>query len=196
VASDPNILVGYLDRKCRTFDYHRKELLSMVPQFRKLISNYNFKKPVIRYFDGVEGIKYLMHDSIESKNLLYSFCPAHKWISGDLKSFFADYGKYFRSGAFLKVILPDIPEVKDFVANNFGYFKLVSTLYFPLGKFKDMFENQINIYDDKVAIMHMVRGEEYGIMIESKEFFNAQKIIFETVWNQHEINKIKTGDLV
>jgi sugar-specific transcriptional regulator TrmB len=183
VASDPNILVGFLDRKCRTLDYHREELLTMVPQFRKLISNYEFKKPVIRYFEGMEGVKYLMSDSDCAGGVLYSYCPAHKWVMNC---------DFFRNMKNAKIVLPDTLAVREMFEN----LKSVHALYLPLKRFEEMFENQINIYNDRVVIIHMNSCEEYGIMIESREFYRAQKSIFETLWKQYENKQIETGDFV
>ena len=43
----------------------------------------------------------------------------------------------------------------------------------------DVFENEMNIYNDKLAIIHLERGEEYGVVIQSKEIAAMQRGIFE-----------------
>ncbi|MFA6991714.1 MAG: helix-turn-helix domain-containing protein [Candidatus Gracilibacteria bacterium] len=197
VGGDPNILVGYIDRKCQLFDYYRQEVLSMVPQFRKLSGNYVFKKPTITYFEGVEGIKHVMNDSTRNNGLLFSFCPLHKWLNGKLKNFFFEYWKDLKVNSKTRILLLDLPEIKEHLPkiNILSCFKSAEVLFFNSGCQNDMFENQINIYDDKVTIIHVDRAEEYGIMIQSKDFYKAQKTIFETIWSEHEKNK-KTTDSI
>lgn len=155
----------------------------MVPQFRKLISNYEFKKPIIRYFEGMESVKYLMSDCACGGGVLYSYCPAHKLTANC---------DFFRNMKDSMIVLPETTSIRKIFEN----LKSVQTLYLPLKRFEEMFENHINIYNDKVVIIHMNNGEEYGIMIESKEFYRAQKAIFETFWAQYENKQIKTGGFV
>ena len=40
----------------------------------------------------------------------------------------------------------------------------------------------MNIYNDKVSILHLKRGEEYGIVIENQQIANMHKIIFDHAW--------------
>ncbi|MDD3862222.1 MAG: hypothetical protein PHP74_05065, partial [Candidatus Gracilibacteria bacterium] len=45
-----------------------------------------------------------------------------------------------------------------------------------------MFENQISIYNNKVSIIHLEKGEEYGVILESKDVADMQRAIFELAW--------------
>jgi len=57
----------------------------------------------------------------------------------------------------------------------------------------------VNIYDDKVAVVSLEKGFEFGVLIESAEFAKTQKSIFDLAWrgamihNEEYENKRKKG---
>jgi sugar-specific transcriptional regulator TrmB len=175
IANDPNCLIGYIDRKCRTFDYYREDFVVMVPKFRNLGSEYSFRKPVVKFFEGVEGCRYVMNDALKAKGEICSFIPIHKYLLPSMKDFIIEKLKF-------RAIVPELPDVREF----FEGVDSVRLLYVPPTQLENIFENQINIYDDKVTIMHWEKGEEYGVVINSKEVASLQRLIFEMAWKGFE----------
>jgi len=49
-----------------------------------------------------------------------------------------------------------------------------------------MFDNEMNIYNDKVALIHLDKGKEYGVIIESKEIADMHRMIFDMAWKGFE----------
>jgi len=137
-ANDPNCLIGYLDRKCKTFDYYRSELVSIIPEFRGIFQKYEFIKPIVSYFDGREAVDQLMDDAISFSGEMYS-C------------------------------------LKD----RAGKITLERDLQNDLSEFKHV----ISVYKDKVSILNKVRGNEYAVVIQSKEIADIHKIIFNVARN-------------
>ncbi len=185
-ANDPNCLIGFLDRKCRTFDYYRNEMLSMVDTFRALAEARVEKKPIVRYFDGLEGVKAIMDDVIDSGAKEYmAYLCLDKWFESGLKGFLLDF-KNRRAkdrGISLRAIAPDLPEVRDFFDSNYDFFDDLTQVFYV----KDLsnlgiFENGLNIYGDMVSIIHLNGGSGFGVVIESREIADMQRAIFEMAW--------------
>lgn len=185
VANDPNCLIGYVDRKCKVYDYYRSELLSIIPKFRSLVGMYSFKKPIVSYYDGVEGVKHVMYDALSAKGDCSAYLCLHKWFKSGMRDFLLEY-KDFRIATkkiSLKAIVPDAIEVRAFFNENYDKDDRLTDVRYFAGDCEDIFENEMNIYDDKVAIIHLDRGQEYGVVIQSKEICLMQKGIFQMVWN-------------
>ncbi|MFA5948380.1 MAG: helix-turn-helix domain-containing protein [Candidatus Gracilibacteria bacterium] len=186
-ANDPNCLIGYVDRKCQTYDYYRNEILNIVPKFRDLKGNFTFKAPVISYFEGIEGVKHVMHDALTANEEFLSFIPLDKWLSFGLKDFLLEYKdfKMMNNKIKLKVIVPDNNDVKIFFNENYSDFpELTEILYLKDFFGSDIFENQVNVYNDKVAIIQLESGKEYAVIIQSKDIHLMHRMFFELCWKK------------
>lgn len=185
VANDPNCLINYVERKCRTYDNCRADLLMLIPKYRELMNNYIFRKPVVTYHDGLEGVKYVMYDALKASGTCFAYLCLHQWFKSGLKDFLLEY-KDFRIATKqipLNAIVPDTPEVRAFFKDNYDENnKLTVVRYLSDEKCRQLFENEMNIYDDKVAIIHLEKGQEFGVIIQSKEIANMQKSIFQLAW--------------
>ncbi len=185
-ANDPNCLISYLDGKCRTLDYYKSELLTAIPKFRSLQGVLDFNKPVVSYFDGPDGVKHVLYDSLNASRYFYAYLCIDKWLEGGMEDFLVDYknSRIYNRKIPMKGIVADLTEVKNFFNSNYatGQKDMTELLYLDPVEFGSMFENEMNIYDDKVAIMHLDKGNEYGVLIENPEIASTHKVIFEMVW--------------
>jgi len=184
-ANDPNCLIGYADRKCRTFDYYRTELITLVPKFRDLCGEYSFSPPLVSYFEGIEGVKHVMSDALSAKDEFWSFLAIHKFLDSGMKEFLDQYNdsRISDKKVKLRAIAPDTKEVRAFFgkySKNFS--EMTDILFISDVQMGQKFNTQINIYNDKIAILHLEKGEEYGVIIESKEIVAMQRAIFELAW--------------
>lgn len=185
-ANDPNCLISYLDGKCRTLDYYRSELLNAIPKFRSLCNVYTFKRPVVSYFDGIDGVKSVMYDSLNAAEYFYAYLCVDKWIEAGMKDFLIDYkhSRVHGRRVPMKGISVDTVRVKKFFEDDrCEEDDMTEILYLDPKNFGEMLKNEMNVYDDKVAIMHLERGNEYGVLIENSDMAFMQKMIFEMVWN-------------
>lgn len=186
VANDPNCLIGFLDRKCRTFDYYRDEMLGLVSEFRSLAGARIVKKPVVRYFEGVEGVKNVMYDVLNSGEKEYlGYLCLDKWFESGMRDFLIDFKnkRVNDIGLRLRAIAPDTSEAREFFEKNYDLNDGMTEIFFvkDFGNF-GVFENGMNIYGDKVAILHLDGPITYGVVIESKEIADMQRAIFEMAW--------------
>lgn len=173
VPNDPNCLIGYVDRKCKIYDYYREELIHHIPKFRSLIEQYDFKKPIIRYFDGIEGVKHVIAD--DSGKDFMAYLAIENWLKFGLEDLLKECEKIP-----VKVIVPDSKNTRKFLEQ--ALFSSSNILFLPHEDLPEVFENDILIYENKVSIIHLNRGMEYAVVIESHELANMQHTIFEMVW--------------
>ncbi len=189
-ANDPNCLIGYLDQQCQVFDYYKTELLASIPKYRSLVSDYKFEKPVVSYFDGVEGVKYVMNDALNTEDVTRAYCPLPKWLGSGLKNFLLEYKdiRIMNKKVALRAITPDTVEVRAFFKNNYDAKNIMTKfLFVDESMYPGFFENEMSIYDDKVAIMHLDKGEEYGVLIQDPQVSAMHKIIFDMAWSGFEL---------
>ncbi|MBD3361056.1 MarR family transcriptional regulator [Candidatus Peregrinibacteria bacterium] len=192
MANDPNALIGYIDRKCRIFDYQRSQLIAAIPEFRSICGNCSFKKPVVSYFDGREGLKHVMYDALKAKDLFRSYLPLHKWLEAGMEEFLIEFRnlKILNKKIILKTIVPDNKKIHRYFEENYeNYMDLTDILYISISDFESIFENGMNIYNDKVSILHLDKGHEYGVVIQSEQIAEMHKVIFDMAWNGFRIKK-------
>lgn len=150
-----------------------------MPDLRSLMGNYH-RKPHVRYFEGIEGIRKVYSDTLTAKDTLLNFAN-----SEIVRQFWKEYDEQYiqkrvKNGIFLKGIAPDDAmgrKVHGKDKKNLREIRLVNAKEFPM-------QNEINIYDNKVAIISFSEDEAdiFGVIIESKEVADTQRQIFEMAW--------------
>ena len=186
-ANDPNCLVAYLDRRCRTYDYYKSEILTVIPDLRSLSTDVVSTKPVVRYLEGIESVNNLLYDVVSSDVPLRGYLGFDCSLNKDLKSFWFNF---FDSKAFdsvdVKLVLPESNKIKNFFrqfsSNNF------ISLAISFINIEEFSENLIFLYSDKVLIISFKSTNEYCIVIESEDLYNFYKIFFDQAWGSFNNN--------
>ena len=171
-AEDPRKLEDQLEERKVKFKKILPELLS--------IANFIDKKPKIRYFEGIEGIKEVYRDTLN-----YPKTETLAWVSADAVSYFDinwlwDFYvlKRAENKIWQRSIAPDVKymeNVKMHDQKHLRQTRLISPEKFP-------FEVEINLYgNNSIGIMSF--KEQFGLIIESKKIYNTLKSIFEMNWN-------------
>ncbi len=169
VASDPRDLELKLDQQ-------RSILKNILPELLS-ISNLIDKKPKIRFFDGIEGIKEIYLDTLK-----YVGQPLWAWVTDevfdDLDKEFAEYyvSKRAENKIMAYVIAPDTQKIKNYKAGD-----MKSLRQTRIDPESSNIEVEMDIYgNNKVAIMSF--GEGFGLIVESKKIYNTLKSIFDISW--------------
>lgn len=159
-------------------------LKKSLPELKSL-SGAKFRKPHVRYFEGWEGVRHVYDDTLTAKTEILNFANSQvvreRWPQYD-EEYVAERVK---RGIRLRGIAPNDAAGKRVHGEDrqrLREIRLVSAKDFD-------FTNEINIYDDKVAISTFAQGREvFGIIIESREVAETQRQIFEMAWRfaKHE----------
>jgi sugar-specific transcriptional regulator TrmB len=193
-AADPQTIVKSLESKEKEIEENRNEFIELLPDFYALTNPLSIK-PKVKFYEGEEGVKRAMNDTLSSTEPILAWSAYNSWLNTTpkLHKFVKDYAKE-------RVEKYKIP-VKVLVEDTKTVRKYLLTEYPPLSSKKDPlmeirwipkdvphFENEINIYNDKVSIVSLAKNELLGIVIESHEISKTHKAIFEMAWKAGKKN--------
>lgn len=153
-------------------------LKKALPELKSIHEKY-LTKPDMTLYEGFNGLKHIMEDTltVSNKELLV-------WADPEIATQ-SVIGKYYptyierkvKKGIWVRGIVNDNPTSKEFVAKGkeeLRKLKLVAKDKFP-------FENEINIYDDKVAIIS--HEDQIGVIIQNKAIADTQRSMFELCYS-------------
>ncbi len=151
----------------------------VLPELRSLQGAKN-RKPTVRFFEGWDGVKHIYEHTLTAHSEILNFAN-----SAILRSHWKNYDEEYvaervKRGIELRGIAPDDAEGKRVQGrdkNSLREIRLVPKKDFT-------FDNEINIYDNTVAIISFgsESHEIFGVLIESKEVAETQRQIFEMAW--------------
>ncbi len=170
--AEPEILLKKLKKR-------ENELTEIMPILNSLYNKPNSRKPIIKYYEGVEGIKEMYNDSLTSlkrgeEMLVYCGQDILRYLPKYVDQYVKERVK---KGIRVRGIYKKTKELITYMDKNkeqLREVKLVNEIMFSLN-------NEINIYNNKLAIASYNK-EFFGILIESEEVFKSQKTIFELAW--------------
>ena len=137
-------------------------------------------RPVVSYFEGVEGVKKVYRDSLTSKTPILALVETsevepnvYKWVTTE----------YVQDRIAAKIPVQAIVTTGDLTTTytkkdeaELRETKTISSKEFP-------FEQEINIYDDKVAIINHKSGSKLlGIIISDPTITNTFRSWFHLTW--------------
>lgn len=149
-----------------------------LPELRSL-QGAKYRKPRVRFFEGIEGIRHVYQDTLTAKSELLNVAN-----SAVVRRFWSNYDEEYvaervKRGISLRGIALDDETGKRVHGEDKQRLREIRLV--PAREFD--FTNEINIYDHKVAICSFGSEKElFGIVIESKEVAETQKQIFEMAW--------------
>jgi sugar-specific transcriptional regulator TrmB len=175
----PTELLTIADEKYEVLSRTKKDLQTILPN---LLSTYTLstEKPVVRTYEGVEGIKQVYLDTIAEGKTIYAVAqvtevePAiHKWLEGPYMR------KRVGSKVHAKVIVSATRGIQQYLKKDISSFR--TTITVPATTFP--FEQEMNIYGDKVAFIHHKKGEPLiGIIITHAGIAKTMKASFDLMW--------------
>lgn len=182
---EPEKLEEYAKTQQEQAEENYKKIQKILPQLKSLTGDLVLA-PKVKYYEGVEGIKTIYHDTIEVLKKLpkqeriklsYSSAPE---VSHELRNFLDDYiHQRKKEGIRVKGIFPESKRSREYLKK--------SKQHGAEGRImpKDIalkFDTEISIYGDKIAIMSLKKERLHGVMIESEEIANTERAIFELAW--------------
>lgn len=170
-AEDPRKIKDQIEEKNKTIENILPELLS--------IANAIDKKPKIKFYEGVDGVK-----EIYKEILKYPSQEVSSWISET--AFFDTYSDFFydyfipqrrKNKIWARSIIPDNQEMLEYKNREIEELrksKIISAKRYPI-------KASINLYG-KNQISIIAFEEKMGLIIESEKIYITLKSIFEMNW--------------
>ena len=153
----------------------KNKVSKLIPQLLSF-TNLLDKKPQIRYFEGSEGIKEVLKDTLDHPEqeicMLYS-------IKEFEDNFFSEYyvPERIKRKISARALLPDNAAMRELSSHNqrdLRQSKFISPALFS-------FNITIMIYG-KNKINMVSYEEKFGLIIESQAIHDSLKSLFETMW--------------
>jgi len=149
-----------------------------------MVSDYNLTtgKPNVRFFEGFDGVRKVLEDSLQSKEEILSYADIlviNKYIS-DINGWYVAQRE--KKNIKKRAILIDSPEARKILA---GYHRAITDnrllkLETPL------FESIMQIYDGKVSYITLSDDQMIGIIVEDRAVYEMHKALFNVTWSKAE----------
>lgn len=185
-ATPPEHLLYFFEQKKKEIDADQKKLEEFLPDLNAL-ANANGCKPQIRFYEGAEGIEKVMDDTLNSKTPICCISSIDGWLRREItKKYMARYvsRRIYDKKIPIRVITFDTPlgrKYADEWCPDRENIEMTHNRWFP--KHIKNFNNEINIYDNKVSIVALGEHELNGIVIESQEYADTMRVLFEFCWH-------------
>ena len=172
LAEDPEILI-------KKFESRLDEVKDIAPALFKMFQSAT-SRPQIRFYEGVEGIRHLMEESLvmKTKEVFY-WGPAdniieilgtvyiEKWLKRRIKASIQTHG----------LLTQNAPRgSKPFLQTDKNALREVRWL-----STKTIFDGILWLYDNKVMYIASAK-DSFGFIIESDNFTSFMKVIFQSMW--------------
>ncbi len=175
VSENPENIKRVLEEEAVRYQQMAEKAGKMMPDLKSLYSEIE-KKPIVKFYEGLEGLKSLYEDSLTSSEELRSYTSME-----DLKTVLGDYAEdYFAKRKAKGIAIRAIAPASDYAV----YLKKVGSEFLrevrivPADRFN--FSPEIYIYENKMTVMSL--KEKFGVYIESKEIAEALKKAYELAW--------------
>lgn len=150
----------------------------IMPQLNAIYAS-SENKPQIRYYEGIEGIKTVFEDTLTSQNKILHCILSMRDLYAIPGKRFMDYyvQRRIKSGLSIRVIRSKSKEVRkeDWPESQEQKREL---RYAPQNM---IFSMTTYLYDNKVGLIS-TQKENFGMIIESKEFYQTMNNLFESLW--------------
>lgn len=177
-AAHPAKLEEYLGVKEQQIETAKKALASIVPQ---LTSDFNLvsSKPVVQFFEGVDGIERVTRDSLKAIEEIYTYLD-YDAVDKHLPKLNEEYVNK-REGLKIrkKIIAVDTPHARDHVAKTKRQFREVRFITSPYP-----FATAMQIYNDTVSYITLDYKKQISVLIRDEHIVLMHKALFLALWEQ------------
>lgn len=175
VAENPDRLISFLDKKSKEFKSKAEEAKEIMPELKSLF-NLIPRKPIVKYYEGEEGIIAIYEDSLRSKTEILSWLNTENTADFAFEYFQDYYKRRAKKGIHIKAIVNDVPISHDIHKRDKAEdreMRIIPAEMMEIGP-------ECYIYHDKVAYMSL--KERFGVIIESKDIAEAQRKLYNLAW--------------
>lgn len=171
-AQEPGTIINVLEGK-------KKAIENVLPDLNHLFTSHQLR-PRIQFFEGQEGIKRIYEDTLKCRDKkIQQIVRVKDFIDFTGRKFSANYIKKRAENKITSFALH--PKSNDVHNETYGQASKEwkrHVRYLPPNMF---YASMIMIYDFKVAMIS-TKAENFGFIIESKEFSNTLHAYFDFLW--------------
>lgn len=183
-AEHPSHLLSFLNNQKKKCDFHLEAAQKILPKLNTYY--YHAPKPVIRFAEGKEGLKRIYLETLFAKKEILSCLDYNAWSDPELDKWARNYEKErTKRKIHERLLVLKTPESAQWVKKYPVNLEYTSVRWMPY-KSPFLFENETNIFDDKIMIVFLKSPNYAGMMIENKELNNLFKALFEMAWQTAE----------
>lgn len=179
----PNEIVEILENRKRDLNTATESIKAIVGQ---MSSDFNMisGKPNVQFFEGLEGVRQVLEDTLYTKEELISYVDLEvieKYIK-DINTWYVGEREKYQIKK--RGLVLDTPFNRKFLEN---YHKTITeNRILPIDS--EPFSTIMHIYDDKVS--YITFGESIiGVIITNPNIATMHKKLFEFTWNKSEVLK-------
>jgi sugar-specific transcriptional regulator TrmB len=176
----PQELPHKLEQQKEALENIKSEVVGMMDELEKLQNKNQYKKPRLKFFEGVSGIKEVLEDIVtaQDKNLYawLSLMDIYELVG---EEYFAAYTRRrIQKGFTLHVIRSEQQETGHYLWRTSTKEKRLLR-YSPKGILTPM---SLYLYDKNKVAFFASTAENFSLVVESVDFYNTQKAFYDTLW--------------
>lgn len=175
----PEKLREFMENKENELQEAEKNLSANLP---KLISDFNLisGRPGIRIYEGLDGVKKTINDSLSCQETLRTFADAEAVVKNIEKINNKYVAEREKLGIKKRIILPN----NDFSIKYLQNYHRDITDIKLIDYKKYYFTAVMQIYDGKVVYINFTDNFKIGIIIEDPNIYQMQKSLFDFIWER------------
>lgn len=173
----PAILQERIDSAAKSAERAAIALKAALPD---LSSAYNLAtgRPGIRFYEGMDGIKEVLEDTLTAKETIYSYADLDM-VEKHIADINHDYvARREKMGLKKKVLFPDTQENR-FVLEGY-HIKITDAKLIPVHAHS--FKTVMQIYDGKISYFTLGTDTLVGVIITDPNIYEMHKAVFESLW--------------
>ncbi|MFH1946668.1 MAG: helix-turn-helix domain-containing protein [Candidatus Magasanikbacteria bacterium] len=184
----PNKLFGLIEQKKRDTTLLEEEMKDSI---KTLIGVYNLSenKPGVRFFEGEEGFKEALYDSLEATETIYAYVDmdALQKYAGDVNREYVK--KRQENGIHKRLLVLDTPEARQYLKKQGS--KATEFRFLPPNM--KPFRTGMEIYDNKISYFTLRENNTVAVILEDRDIYRFHRHIFEALWEMVGNIKPKTA---
>lgn len=187
---DPQKLLELVEHKKQEAETLEASLKRLIP---KLSSQYKMAvgRPTVRYFEGEEGIKTIFSDIYGPKKEPVYGCVDLEAVDQTFPSYITEKLIPLRIKNRVQAIsfIADSPQAREISHKD----KLQIRQTILLDKKQYPLPAEIDVYEDKIALLSLKNNQFLGVLIENPELTESLKSIFRLAFNLSSLKRQKRG---
>ncbi len=184
-AEHPRHLLQYIQNRSNQWE---RRLHAAEEQLPELVSLFKVaEKPTVIFQEGIEGVKNIYSQTLESKEEILSILDIEGWNIPAFRQWGAEYNRErSRRKIKEKILMLDTFAGRDWMRHYHGSFKYTNYRWIKPEELPGIreFGGEINIFENKTIMALLRKPNVLGVAIESAALANILKALFGLAWQR------------